>query len=263
MPESSSVSMLQKFATPIAIVIAGALIAGALFMVNSRPTGAAPNGQGTVEQEIREIQSDDHILGSADADVIIVEFSDTECPFCKMFHETMHQIISEYGQSGQVAWVYRHFPLEQLHPKAPKEAEALECAAEQGGNEMFWKFTDKVYETTDSNNSLDIGVYNTPKEVPVGPDGEPYYTQKAPRSTTDAGQLSDFARDLGLNVTQFEDCLKTGKYTERVNKDLQEAIAAGGQGTPHSIIIANGEQVPIEGAQPYNAVKTLVDTLLD
>ncbi|TSC85526.1 MAG: DSBA oxidoreductase [Parcubacteria group bacterium Gr01-1014_8] len=254
---------VQKLAIPISIVIAGALIAGALFFVNSRPAGPAQQGQGQVLTEIREVQADDHILGNPDAEVVIVEFSDPECPFCKQFHETMHQIVTEYGSSGKVAWVYRHFPIEQLHPKAQKEAEALECAAEQGGNEMFWKFTDKVYETTTSNNSLDIGIHNSPKDAPVGPDGQPYYTQKPPRSNTDAGQLSDIAKGLGLDVAAFENCLISGKNAPRIKKDYDEVAAAGGAGTPHSILISDGEQTPVEGAQPYNVVKGLIDTLLN
>jgi protein-disulfide isomerase len=252
---------LQKLAVPIAIVIAGAMIAVSLYIVNSRPSanvGAEP----TVQEEIRTVQDDDHIKGNPNASVVIVEYSDTECPFCKNFHETMNRIVAEYGAAGDVAWVYRHFPIPSLHPKAPKQAEALECAAEQGGNEMFWKYTDKLYATTNSNNSLDSGVYNAPATPPNGPDGKPYYTQKAPRSTTDAGQLSDMARDLGLDVAKFEDCLKTGKYASRIDTDTNEAVAAGGQGTPHSIIIVDGEQIPIEGAQPYDVVKGMIDSLL-
>jgi len=101
---------------------------------------------------IAEITKDDHILGDINAPVKIVEFSDTECPFCKRFHQTMEQIIDEYGKTGQVAWVYRHFPLDSLHSKARKESEALECAGEQG---KFWEYTSSVYKTTPSNNKLD------------------------------------------------------------------------------------------------------------
>lgn len=254
---------VQKLAIPISIVIAGALIAGALFYVNSQPRTPSDPNQGQVLKEIRGVQADDHILGNPEAEIVIVEYSDTECPFCKQFHETMHQIITEYGSSGKVAWVYRHFPIEQLHPKAQKEAEALECAAEQGGNEVFWKFTDKVYEITNSNNALDIGIHNSPEEAPIGPDGEPYYAQKPPRSNTDAGQLTDIATELGLNVAQFEQCIISGKYASRVETDYNEVAAAGGQGTPHSIIINGGEQTPLEGAQPYNVVKGVIDTLLE
>lgn len=251
---------LQKLAVPIAIVIAGGMIAVSLFFVNSRPVAGSPP-QGTVAKEIRGVQEDDHILGNPNAKIVIVEYSDTECPFCKVFHETMHKVINEYGASGDVAWVYRHFPIPSLHPKAQKEAEALECAAEQGGNEMFWKYTDMVYETTSSNNALDNGVYNAPNPTPKGPDGKPYYSEKTPRSASDAGQLSDFAQALGLDVAKFEDCLKSGKFAARITTDTNEVVAAGGQGTPHSIIIVDGEQVPIEGAQPFETVKGLIDSM--
>lgn len=252
---------IQKLAVPISIIIAGGMIAVSLFLVNSNKT-ASPGTTPTVAEEIRGVQSDDHIRGNPNAKIVLVEYSDTECPFCKVFHETLKQIMSDYGADGDVAWVYRNFPIPSLHPKATKEAEALECAADQGGNEMFWKYTDKVYETTDSNNSLDIGVYNAPEDAPLGPDGKPYYTQKKPRSATDAGQLSDFAKELGLDVAKFEDCMKTGKFADRVNKDQAEAVAAGGGGTPHSILIVDGEQIPLEGAQPIDVVKGLIDSLL-
>ena len=146
-PASSNVELLSKFAIPVSIVIAGALIAIALFYGGGTKTPSNPN-QAEVVEEIRTVQDNDHLLGNKDAKIVIVEYSDTECPFCKQFHETLHRIYDEYGADGKVAWVYRHFPLEQLHPKAPKEAEALECAAEQGGNDTFWKFTDMVYQTT-------------------------------------------------------------------------------------------------------------------
>ena len=95
-------------------------------------------------EKIRGVQDDDHIIGDKNAKVVIVEYSDTECPFCKVFHETLHQVVSEYD-GKDVAWVFRHWPIPQLHPKAPKEAEALECAAELGGNDMFWKYTHKLF----------------------------------------------------------------------------------------------------------------------
>lgn len=262
---------IQKFAVPLAIIIAGALIAGALYFAS---IGRAPKGggQGTAraEKNIRPVQKDDHILGNADAKITIVEFSDTECPFCKRFHATMHEVIDTYGKDGKVAWVYRHFPIAQLHPKAQKEAEALECAAELGGpssplgtsNDVFWKYADKLFETTNSNNSLDIGVYNLPEDPPTDPDGKPYYAQKTPRSATDAGQLSDMAVSLGLDKIAFETCLSSSKYEDRVKKDAEEATASGARGTPSSIIIVGKEQIAMEGAQPFEAVKTLIDSLL-
>ncbi len=78
----------------------------------------------------------DHIRGNPDAPVTLVEYSDFECPFCKRFHPTVKRIVDEYG--GRVRWVYRHFPLDEIHPvKARREAAAAECAAELGGNDAF------------------------------------------------------------------------------------------------------------------------------
>jgi len=225
---------MQKLAVPIAIVIAGGLIAAALYFVNGSQTSALPADQGgaVVTEEIRGVQSDDHILGNPNAQIVIVEYSDTECPFCKQFHGTMHQVIDKYGASGDVAWVYRHFPLTQLHPKAPKEAEALECAAEQGGNDGFWKYTDRIYEVTPSNNGLDLA------------------------------QLPVIAEEVGLDRASFETCLDSGRHAERVQRDFDEAIAAGGRGTPHSIILIEGEQIPLEGAQPFTVLDGMIQAVL-
>src|SRR5262245_460539 len=108
---------LQKLSVPIAIVVAGAMIAVSLFLVNSRPATSQVGAAGTVQKEIRTVQKDDHVLGNPNAKVVIVEYSDPECPFCRQFHDTMHQVINEYGGNGDVAWVYRHFPIPSLHPK--------------------------------------------------------------------------------------------------------------------------------------------------
>ncbi len=225
---------MQRLAVPLAIVVAGALIAVALYFSNqNRVAGPTGNEQRpTVAEDIRGVQKDDHVRGNPNAELVIVEYSDTECPFCKNFHNTMKQVIDTYGADGKVAWVYRHFPLAQLHPKAPHEAVALECAAELGGNEGFWKYTDKIYAVTPSNNGLDTA------------------------------QLPVIAEQVGLDKAAFTTCLESDKHKARVDKDMAEAVAAGGQGTPHSIIIFGGEQLPIEGAQPFEVVKNMIDTLL-
>src|SRR5437868_3213524 len=135
---------MEKYSVPFAIVIAGGLIAGALYYSNLKvkqgemvAQANSTNGtKGTTS--IREVTSDDHILGNPNAPVVIVEYSDTECPFCKQFHTTLRRVMTEYGKDGKVAWVYRHFPIDSLHSKARKEAEALECANELGGSVKFW-----------------------------------------------------------------------------------------------------------------------------
>src|SRR5690349_6475377 len=121
--------MADKLSVPIAIIIAGGLIAGALYYSSTRgplPTVTPPAPAGDTIN-MKPVTSADHILGNPQADVLVVEYSDTECPFCKAFQPTLERVMQEYGPSGKVAWVYRNFPIAELHSKAPKEAEALEC----------------------------------------------------------------------------------------------------------------------------------------
>lgn len=236
----------QKLSTPLAIIFAGILIAGAVLYVNGGKTvsnnivqqqagvnqAAQKNDTFSLDQ-MRPISNNDHIRGSADAQVLVVEYSDPECPFCKQFHQTMKQVMAEYGADNKVAWVYRHFPLAGLHPKAHNEAIALECATEQGGNDKFWQYTDRLYEVTPSNNGLD------PAELPK------------------------IAADVGLKAPEFAACLASAKYSKYVDDDIQNAIATGGNGTPWSIVVSkNGKKTPLSGAQPYASVKQIIETAL-
>ncbi|MEQ1561392.1 MAG: thioredoxin domain-containing protein [Nitrospira sp.] len=230
-------SLMEKLSVPIALVIAGGLIAGSLYYSNIKVTKEAVKVSEKTEVksvDMRPVSGDDHILGNPDADIVIVEYSDTECPYCKQFHATLARVMSEYGSSGKVAWVYRHFPIDALHSKARKEAEATECANELGGPEKFWEYINLVYATTGSNNSLD------PAELPK------------------------IAKTVGLNVTTFNTCLSSGKYAEKVQADYEDAIKAGGQGTPTSIILTkDGIKTPVPGALPYENLKAVIDAVLN
>jgi protein-disulfide isomerase len=227
---------MEKLSVPIAIVIAGVLIAGALYYSNIKTPAKIVNNA-IVENtttSMKPVTSDDHVLGNPNADIIIVEYSDTECPFCKTFHSTLQRVMNEYGKDGKIAWVYRHFPIDSNHPKARKESEAMECANELGGNEKFWEYTNLLYQTTNSNNSLD------PAELPK------------------------IAKTVGLDVAAFNTCLSSGKYATKVEAGVQDAIKAGAQGTPYSIILSkDGTKTPITGgAVPYENLKPIIDALL-
>ena len=209
-----------------AFLVAGMLAAGNAVAQANQPT-AAPSSA----DFIRPVTPRDHIRGSPDAPVKIVEFGDTECPMCKRFHPTLQRIVQEYP--GKVAWVFRHFPIDDIHPKARKEAEATECANELGGNEKFWAYLDRLYAITPSNDRLD------PTELPR------------------------IAEHIGLNRTQFESCLQSGRHAQRVEADVADALAAGATGTPYTVVIApNGRLFAILGAQPYATVKLVVDIAL-
>ena len=228
-----------NFAVPASIVIAGALIAFAVYTSPNKitPPTAVPSNNAAADVagavELRNVDNSDHVLGNPNAQVKVIEFSDTECPFCKRFHATMQQVMDEYGKDGRVAWVYRHLPLDSLHPKARKEAEATECVFKLGGNEKFWAYLNKIFEITPANNGLDHAL------------------------------LPKLAADLGIDRAAFEQCLSSGEFAEAITKSVEEATKAGAQGTPYSLVVTkSGKKLPINGALPYESVKQIIESAL-
>lgn len=180
--------------------------------------------------KVPDVTTEDWIRGDKKASITIIEYSDTECPFCKRFHTTLTSIVE--ANKGTVNWVYRHFPLASLHAKAPKEAEALECAGKLGGNEGFWKYLDRLMEITPGNDGLD------------------------------AAQLPEIAKFVGLNVAKFNTCYESGEMAAKVQAQYTDAVNAGGRGTPFSVIIGkDGKSVPLSGALPDAQVQAAIDSL--
>lgn len=234
-------NIFEKYSTPISVLLGALVIGGAIYWSSDSPRVASQPAEQGPDQAEREaalervspVTSEDHIRGNPDAEVVIVEYSDTECPFCKRFHQTMREVMGEYESTGQVAWVYRHFPLDSLHRKARAEAVALECAGDQGGNDAFWKYADRLYEITPSNDGLD------------------------------AAELPKIAAFVGLDTAAFTTCLSSGKYDAHIEAEAQNALETGGQGTPWSILITkDGKKVPISGAQPFESVNMLIQLAL-
>ncbi|MEK7213703.1 MAG: thioredoxin domain-containing protein [Patescibacteria group bacterium] len=232
---------------PTAIVIAGAIIAGAVIW-SKGPSSQVPNqasANKSIEEIMKPITDSDYILGNPNAKIKIVEYSDPSCPFCKAFHVTMKRVMDAYGKSGDVAWVYRHYPLDKpdangriLHPNAGKEAQAMECAGSLGGNEKFWAYTNRLYDITPS----------VTVDTPGG---------------LDQKELPKIAEFVGINVTDFNNCLVSGKFKEKVEAEFLDGVNIGIQGTPSSIIITpSGKYIPLEGAQPFDNVKQAIDALL-
>lgn len=225
----------NNFAIPFAIIVAGLAIAAAVYFGDSKKgVAAAPQGaQNQAAVSLDLITANDHILGNPNAKVTIVEYSDPECPFCKVFHQTMNQVMNEYGKDGSVAWVYRQFPIAGLHPKAHKESEAAECANKLGGNTKFWEYLNKIFEITPSNNGLD------------------------------AAELPKIAKEIGLDEKAFDTCFSGGEMAKTVDAGIASATKAGAQGTPYSLVVVGGKIVgEINGAQPYETVKAQLDGLL-
>ncbi|MFZ2252852.1 MAG: thioredoxin domain-containing protein [Minisyncoccia bacterium] len=224
---------------PVAIVLAAALIAGAIVFTGSQKSGTSLQvGTGTEKEQITEeteiapVTDKDHIRGNPNAPIVIVEYSDFECPYCKNFHETMNKIMADYGKDGKVAWVYRQFPIVQLHPNAPKIAAASECVASLGKNDAFWKFADFVFGEREIN------------------------------SPTDITRLGEYAEKSGVDKAKFTACVDAGTFTSKITSDLGLAAKAGAKGTPYSILMVGNQQGIINGAQPYETVKQMVETML-
>lgn len=225
--------MKNNVTIPIAIVVAGVLIAGALYLAGQSASNTPKTGDVGGADQVPRIMADDHVRGNPDAPITIIEYSDIECPFCKQFHATMQQIINEYGKDGQVAWVYRHFPLQQLHPNAPRLAEASECVSELAGEDAFWNFLDGIFAIAPGNNRFPMD------------------------------RLSEVAASVGADETLFNQCLESGKYQATVESEFNDAIKTGGQGTPHNIIVTTGGQVvPLAGAQPYATLRSVIEQIL-
>lgn len=167
-------------------------------------------------------EDDDPVLGDKDAPVIIVEFSDFECSFCKRFHdETLPKIKEQYIRTGKVRFVYRDFPL-PFHPDAQKTAEAAECADDQG---QFWAYHDELFE-----NQQALG------------------TEK----------LRQYAQDLSLDMEEFNSCFDSGKHADEVKADLKDGANSGVSGTPTFFI---GDEL-VSGAQPFSVFKAVIDAKL-
>jgi len=175
--------------------------------------------------KIPPVTDKDHIRGGdANTKVKLVEYGDFQCPYCAQFHPTAQQVMKDYA--GKVAWVYRNFPLTQIHPYAMPAANAAECVNALGGNDAFWKFADEVF-----------------------PNQNKYLTD-----------LSAAATAVGINASQFKACDDAKKYQSVIDADQKGGTDAGVTGTPAIFVINDkNEAWFIPGALPYAQVKPIID----
>lgn len=238
LPVAAANPLWRDLLIPGSIMVAGAAIGLGLFFsgggssaVAVAPTPVQPE-QVDRTGEVAPVTDADYRKGPADAAVTIVEYSDFDCPFCSRFHDSMDAIVAG---NPNVAWVYRHFPLEQLHPQAEGVAIAAECVGELAGSDAFWTFTDGYFAARGAGDS-------TAHEVLV------------PRLATAAG----------VTPAALSECVTSGRTQSLVQADVDNAIATGGRGTPWSILIGpTGKTYPINGALPVAAIEQLIQIALD
>ena len=220
--------MKNSLTIPIAIVVGGIIVAGAIYFSLRPLTTNQIAGDPSL---VRPVDSNDHIFGNPSAPVMIIEYTDFDCDFCKTFNDTLHQIVANEGANGDIALVYREFPLIEIHPNAFSHARAAECVAQTAGNDVFWKFVDVLFANQ-----------------PVNP--------------ADYGTLASL---VGISGNDFATCFANASSTvdARINADRQNALLIGANGTPYSLILKKGDiPVVMSGAYSYDAVKLLVDKAL-
>ncbi len=164
--------------------------------------------------------NDDPSIGPPTAAVTIVEFSDFECPFCKQAFPIIRELMATY--SDRVRYIYRDFPVSEIHDNAQKAAEAGACAHAQG---KFWALHDKIF-------------------------------QNAPQITV--ADLKNYAQSSGLDMALFTTCLDSGQFANEVQQDYRDGASLGVRGTPTWFL--NGRK--IEGVIPRETFIQLIETAL-
>lgn len=227
---------IKSINTPVAIILAAILISVSHIVyavIISKSASSTP-------LEVfkgRPVDATDFAVGKTSSDVIVVEYSDTECPFCAQLHPTIKKIKEEY--SSKVSFVYRYFPLTQIHPDAFDEARAIYCVGTIAGAEKRANYIDEIF------------TYKISKKNMVLPKG---------------GRES-LAKNIGIDEKKFDTCMKGQDSVDIVNASIQEGIAAGVEGTPATfVLVKDGSTYEVvslvAGARPYEFFKAVIDEAL-
>jgi protein-disulfide isomerase len=192
--------------------------------VQSAEAAATPTPSGPVDVDTAGAFS----IGAADAPVVMIEFTDFQCPYCsRHFVETFPQLKADYIDTGQVRYVFMDFPLTSIHPQAPLAAEAARCAGDQ---DAYLAMHHALFERQGEWSNRD-----------------------------DAGDVFvALAGELGLDEASFTQCLTSGQHTAAVQADLDQGIGLGINGTPAFFLNGNF----ISGAQPFTVFQGAIESLL-
>ena len=188
------------------------------------------------------IDKGDYIYGDKKSEVIVIEYSDPECPYCVKFSDTAKKIHEEY--KNNVSFVYRHFPL-SFHKNAFVEAKAIECAGLLGGEKSFYEYIDALYNIKYLTQNPNTGSF-----TPLEARGKELLAEK-----------------IGLNKDKFYSCFSSDEFDEKIENSLEDGVAAGVEGTPATFVLlknGNGYEViaKIDGARQYSFVKAAIEQAL-
>ncbi len=231
---------LDTFAIPAAIVVAGLIIAGAIFFTNkgkdSTDTGTNGDTPPAAQEEFLAATTtigDSPYLGDIKkAKVAIVEYTDFQCPYCSRHTaETEPSIIKDYVDTGKIIYVVRSFPLDFHGQIAIDSANAALCVNEIGGNSKFFEYYKQIFEKAST------------------------------------AELATIAQGLGINMAKYNTCMTENRYKDQIAKDMADGASAGVQGTPGFVIgvldkDGNVEGKLVAGAYPYESFKAIIDEML-
>lgn len=223
---------------PAAILTGAAIVALAVIFTFRGPiqqkraasTAQKSDVPASVDPTVVTIRQDDYVRGNKNAQIVVFEYLDSDCPYCETFHSTMREALSQYD--GAIAWVVRYFPL-TIHPNAYAEALALSCVGSNGGSDAFWKYLDTIINIT------------------VNPDPK-----------NDA-MLLTIAKEQGIATEPMKVCMKNPATAQKIDAHIAEAQKIGARGTPFSIAVntKTGKQVVIPGAYPLENLKQMIDSI--
>ncbi len=219
----------------LTIVLVGAIVAGGIIFNHKKTIELEKKSVDVTEYTISPVTDNDHILGNPDADIILVEYADFRCAYCREFHVTMEQLMNEFGKTGNLAWVYRHFPREDAIQNKDSlsiiSANAAECVNDLGGKKEFWDFLRKVYV-----------------DLPI---------------TFDQNDLETAAVELGIDKEKFNECVSSRKFNDRIQKSIADGLLIYNHdsnfGTPYNILLTKtGKQIEVVGSQSYTYLKEII-----
>ncbi len=223
-----------KKATPmIAILIGLAVIVGARMIQSHTAVVTLPGGIKSAKIEnLKPISAADHSRGNVDAPMKLIEYSDLQCPFCKMFHQSMLSLVPEYVDSGKVQWVYRHFPLISIHENAKDLSVATECGFKLGGHAAFWKMVDGVFSD--------------------------------PEKEFNMAKLPGIAKAAGVNVSEYSACFRAKQTAAVVDADMLDGERIGITGTPYAVIITpKGATYTLTRAYSADELQEIFESVAD
>ena len=180
----------------------------------------------------------DYVEGNTKSNIVVIAYSDPECPYCVSLYPTLKQIRKEY--EGKVSFVYRHFPLTQIHSHAFDESRAISCAGIIGGTKKYYEYIDAIYGYKSDHQTNQLT--GTTKE--------------------------NLAHAVGIDDTKFASCMSNNQTANEVTESINDGIKAGVQGTPSTFILINNKKgytisSMVDGARPYEYVKAAIDEALN